>query len=412
MSNSDEIKNENIEENETNQIVDIDPDEIMKNISLKSDDEVEAEEKKRGRKPKNKDEKEIEEDLFQEFSSFLEKKADFKEEQKNKYTISTGFDLLDAILGGGFVVGALNMITGQPGSGKSMLAIQVLGQGQRQFKNKLLGGFLDSEEATTPIRLANLGAIHKQTKLLSDITVEKVFKFIEGVCLFKEEKNIIENPSIVVWDSVANTLTQKEREVDDINQVIGYKARLLSILVPRYVSKCTKYNICLIAVNQQRDAMNLGQFAPAPDLKFMSHSKTLPGGTALRYNSFHLLEMKTGQVLTQDKFGFDGVKTRIKCVKNKLFQPNIEIELLGSFNSGFSNFWTNYNFMTNNKRLSTGAWNYLVSYPDKKFRTKDAEDLYKSDAEFKQKYDEAVKETIQCEIIDKYSYKIDIVENE
>jgi hypothetical protein len=131
----------------------------------------------------------------------------------------------------------------------------------------------------------------------------------------------------------------------------------------------------------------------------------MSGGQAIKYNAFHLIEMKVGQVLTADKYGFDGVKTKIKCVKNKLFQPNIEVEILGSFNKGFSNFWTNYEFMSKTKMLKTGAWNYLMSLPNKKFRTKDALNLYNTDKEFKEAFDKSTKEAIQIEIIDKYSSK-------
>jgi hypothetical protein len=116
--------------------------------------------------------------------------------------------------------------------------------------------------------------------------------------------------------------------------------------------------------------------------------------------------MKVKSVIDRDKMGFDGVIVKLKCVKNKLFTPNIEVEVLGSFMNGFSNFWTNYNFMTQTKRLNTGAWNNLVSLPDKKFRTKDAYTLYKKDEEFRQAYDESAKEAIQAEIIDKYGQEI------
>jgi RecA/RadA recombinase len=181
---------------------------------------------------------------------------------------------------------------------------------------------------------------------------------------------------------------------------------MLSILVPKYVARCAQYNIAFIAVNQLRDVLNIGQFSAPKDLKFMSTTKDMPGGTVLKYNAFHLLEIKVKSSITADKYGFDGVIDKVKCVKNKLFPPNIEIEIVGSFISGFSNFWTNYNFLANTKRLNTGAWNYLTSMPDKKFRTKDAESLYLSDSGFKEKYDEAVKESIQTEIINKYNPEI------
>ena len=348
-------------------------------------------------------------ELYAEFSSFLEDKVDMIPDTGVKSILPTGIDLLDAILGGGLAIGALDIIVGQPGSGKSMLAIQALAQAQEIYKDNpnFIGHFLDSEEATTTIRLSNLGVRRPRIKPYSDITVEKVFKFLEGLCLFKEKKKIIDVPSVVIWDSIANTLSEKEREADDVNQVIGYKARMLSILIPKYVARCAQYNIAFIAVNQLRDVLNIGQFSAPKDLKFMSSTKDMPGGTVLKYNGFHLIEMKVKSAITADKYGFDGVIDKVKCVKNKLFPPNIEVEIVGSFNTGFSNFWTNYNFLATAKRLNTGAWNYLASMPEKKFRTKDAESLYMSDETFKAKYDESVKEAIQTEIVDKYNPVID-----
>lgn len=348
-------------------------------------------------------------ELYSEFSSFLKKSADVEGDSGAKGTISTGIDVVDAILGGGFAIGALNIIVGQPGSGKSMLAMQTIGAGERQFDGKLLPLFLDSEEATTKIRLANLGVKYPPVDPISDITVEKVFKIIEGLCLFKQEKDIVDTPSVVVWDSIANTLCQAEIEAEDINQVIGRKARTLSLLIPKYVAKCAQNNISLIAVNQLRDVLSMGPYGAPKDLKFMSTTKDMPGGTILKYNAFHLIEMKVKTVIAPGKsedaakYGFEGVIVSLRCVKNKLFPPNIEVEMVGSFLTGFSNFWTNYNFLKNTKRLSAGAWNYLVSLPEKKFRTKDAPNLYKTDAEFKDAFDAAAKEAIQTEIIDKYS---------
>jgi len=339
--------------------------------------------------------------LYKEFGEFLVQKADIIEDIGEKLTVSTGIDLLDAIMGGGFVVGGLSIIVGQPGSGKSMIAMQSIGAGQKQYP-QMLAAFLDSEEATTSLRLSNLGVRNPKIKPITDVTVEKVFKFLETMCVFKAEKGMTQ-PSAVVWDSIANTLSLKEREAEDINSVIGYKARLLSILVPKYVAKCATHNIAWIAVNQLRDQLNIGQFAPPKELRFMSTGKSMPGGNVLKFNAFTLLEMKAKGALDPEKIGFEGIMTSVRTVKNKLFPPNVEIELVGSFVTGFNNFRTNYNFLVKNKRLQSGAWNYLKSYPDKKFRTKDAENLYNEDAKFKEEWDKAVKEAIDVEIIQKYN---------
>ncbi len=337
--------------------------------------------------------------LYSEFNSFLETKTDIKQTSGEKIVIPTGIDLVDAVLGGGFAVGALNILVGNPGSGKTMLAIQAMANAQKIYKGEILCGFLDSEESTTAIRLSNLGVRYPRIKPYGDLTIEKVFKYIEGLCLFKEQKKIVDKPSFIIWDSIVNTTTQKEREVDDVNSVIGYKARLLSMMVPKYVAKLNQYNICLVAINQLRESISMGPYSAPKDLKFMSSSKEMPGGQALKFNAFQLGQMQTRGVVEREKYNFDGTVSELKLVKNKIFSPNIKIELVGDFVRGFNNFWTNYKFLVDTKRLKSGAWNYLINAPEIKFRTKDAYQKYQDEPEFKMKYDESVKEAILNEII-------------
>lgn len=343
-------------------------------------------------------------DLYLEFGSFLVDKVKIQEDSGVKEVIPTGIDVLDTVLGGGFAIGTMGMVAGLPGSGKSMICIQAMGNAQLKYKGKILVSFLDAEEATTTIRLSNLGVKYPRIKPYNDITVEKVFKFIEGTCTYKEIKDIVDIPSLVVWDSVANTLSQKEREVEDINSALGYKSRLLSILIPKYVAKLSKYNICLLAVNQLRDLIQIGPYSSPKELNFMRQGKTIPGGNALKYNAFQFLDMKVKSVVDAEKFGFDGIISEVKCIKNKLFPPNISVNIVGNFVTGFNNFWTNYLFLTETKRVvNAGGWIYLVTNPSKKFRTKESESLYKTDPEFKENFDNLIKEALKTELVDKYN---------
>lgn len=345
-------------------------------------------------------------ELYDEFNSFIENKTDVKIDTKPKEVIPTQIQVLDAILGGGFAIGTLNIIVGPPGCGKTMLAIRAMGRGQLKYGGNILTAFLDSEKSTTKIRMANLGVRNPMVDPYTDITVESFFQSLECICLYKENKNIIHLPSVICWDSIANTLTQKEIEAKDPKEVVGYKARVFSILIPKYVAKLSKYNICLIAINQLRDVMEIGKFGKPKDLKFMSLSKDMPGGQALKYNTFQLIEMMQKRLVVVDsdktnvlKYGFDGISDELKCVKNKLFPPNITIEIIGDFVRGFSNFWTNYLFLSKTKRINLSGWSSLKKYPDHKFRTKDAYELYKSDNKFKKDFDIVVEEAIKSEIL-------------
>lgn len=345
-------------------------------------------------------------ELYSEFNSFMESKTDVKIDNKARDVIPTKIQLLDATLGGGFAVGTLNIIVGPPGSGKTMLAIRAMGRGQIKYNGHMFAAFLDAERSTTKTRMANLGVRNPMVDPYTDITVESFFQSLECICLYKEKKGIVQLPSVICWDSIANTLTQKEIEAKDPKEVVGYKARVFSILIPKYVAKLSKYNICLIAINQLRDVMEMGKFAKPKDLKFMSISKDMPGGQSLKYNAFQLLEvLQRGLVYKESeknnvlKYGFDGIVDEVKCVKNKLFPPNIPINIVGDFVRGFSNFWTNYLFLSKTKRLNLGSWSTLVKYPETKFRTKDAYETYKKDAKFKKDFDAAVEEAIQNEIL-------------
>jgi TPP-dependent 2-oxoacid decarboxylase len=102
--------------------IDLSLDEIKKDI-IEEPITIKVEDIK---KPKNgktklvKDNSVSADNLFEEFNSFLETKANISADTGIKNTIPTGIDVLDAILGGGFVIGALNMICGAPGSGKCL----------------------------------------------------------------------------------------------------------------------------------------------------------------------------------------------------------------------------------------------------------------------------------------------------
>ena len=312
--------------------------------------------------------------------------------------LPTGIDVLDAIAGGGFGVGTFGQICGSPGTFKSALLAQIIAQSQKKYKGRLLTTYSDSEVAMSKERLAMMGVTRPQIEPYTDVTVENVFKTIEAVCAFKQLKGINEIPSIVAWDSIANTSTEKERTTDNLNDTIGLKARLLSGLFPRYLPKMKQNKITLLAVNQLREKLAMGMFAPPADLQHMGN-KDIPGGQSVKFNAFHLLMLRNRGDLKFEQYGFNGIKLEAFFVKNKFFRPNIPVTLLVDFNTGISNFWTNYNFLVDNKKMQSGAWNLLLTIPEKKFRTKDALELYNTDEVFRNEFDKQVKETIQQVIL-------------
>lgn len=340
--------------------------------------------------------------LSSDLAAFISDKIDIDQGEGNIERFPTGIDVLDAIAGGGFGVGTFTQIVGNPGTFKSALLGSIIAAGQKKFDGRMLVTFHDSESAMTRERLSQLGVRKPEINPYDDVTVESIFKTIEAISAFKKSRDIVDVPSLIAWDSIANTSTEKERTTDDINQTIGLKARLLSGLFPRYLPKMRANKISLIAVNQLREKLDMGQFSAPADLAHMGN-KDVPGGQAVKFNSFHLLFLRGRGDLKYDQYGINGIKLEAFFVKNKFFRPYVPVILLVDFNTGVSNFWTNYNFLVDNKRLTAGAWNSLLAYPDKKFRTKDAPEVYKTDKKFKDIFDKEVRETIQREIVDRNS---------
>lgn len=344
-------------------------------------------------------------EIANEFMAFAKSKAGIEVNSGKIETLPTGIDLLDSILGGGFGVGTMSLIAGLPGTFKSSLVGQVIANSQRKFKGKLLSTYMDSENAMTKKRLYDLGVKNPPVVPYSDITVEKIFKTIEAVTSFKANKDIMEYPSIVVWDSIANTTTEYERNdiETSINSVIGLKARIISLLLPRYIGKLRETNMTLLAINQLRDNISMGPYGSAADLRWMG-DKIMPGGNAIKYNAFHLLLLKVKKDLSYDQYGFNGVELEAKCVKNKLFTPNIPIKLLVDFNSGISNFWTNYRFMSDNDIIKGKAWQHLTEYSDMKWQgSKNCKEKYDNDEAFRKAFDEQSERAIKLFIHDKYA---------
>jgi len=362
-----------------------------------------TEEDKKKLQPKSSKAKTEEEELAQmynDFSSFIQDKVNISnDEGGNIEKISTGIDLLDAIAGGGFGIGTFSMIVGNPGTFKSALLAQIIAAGERQYKGRLFPTYHDSEVAMSKERLISMGVNNPIIRPYTNVTVESIFKTIEAICAVKKEMNLT-YPTIIAWDSIANTCTEKDKTTDDINSTIGLKARMLSQLFPRYLPKLKDNKIALIAVNQLREKLEMGMFSQPSDLQHMGN-KDIPGGQAVKFNAFHLLFLRNRGDLKFEQYGFNGIKLEAFFVKNRFFRPYVPVTLIVNFNSGISNFWTNYNFLVDTKKLQAGAWNFLLSVPEKKFRTKDAIDLYKSDDKFKEVFDKEVKETIQAEIVNK-----------
>jgi len=379
-------------------------------LSNKSNEDVKKEQPKKEPEPKEESvdapiaEKDEDEkfELADSFDAFLSKDMKVERRMSSIKYIPTGIDVLDKVMGGGASVGVVQFV-GTPGSGKSPILAKIISNGQRLYGKKFNSVFIDSEETMTKERLSQLGVNYPPLEPYQDMTVEKVFQVVEGMSLFKQKyPELIDIPWVIGWDSIANTLSEVAMATNDVNSVIGQKARALAHFLPKYVPVMNKYSICLVCVNQLRDKIDMGVFKQKSDLKFLSNKK-LPGGQSLLFNSIQIMNLSPVGKTVDGEYGFSGQRVEFRAIKNKLYAPNIPIKVVFSFENGYSNFYTNFELLKSAKRIKSGAWCSLTSCPEVgNFRQKQALEFYKTKPDFRKAFDADVKDVLQTEFDDIY----------
>jgi DNA repair protein RadA/Sms len=103
---------------------------------------------------------------------------------------SCGVGELDRVLGGGLVPGAVLLLAGEPGVGKSTLLLEVAAQAARAGKDTL---YVSGEESAAQVRLRaeRTGAVHDRLYFAAETDLGAVISHIEQV-----------SPSLLVVDSV------------------------------------------------------------------------------------------------------------------------------------------------------------------------------------------------------------------
>ncbi len=105
---------------------------------------------------------------------------------------SSGFEEFDRILGGGFVPGTLILLSGEPGIGKSTLALQAA------LKANIKTLYVSGEESLEQIKLRSerIGLNSENTLFTTETTVEKIIPLIDEI-----------KPSLAIIDSIQTLQT-------------------------------------------------------------------------------------------------------------------------------------------------------------------------------------------------------------
>lgn len=215
--------------------------------------------------------------------------------------ISTGILPLDVALDvGGLPRGRIIEIYGQESSGKSTICQHVVAEAQKLGEKC---AYVDMEHALD-ITWAEICGVDIHKLLLSQPSSgEEALEITEA--LVRSGK-----VSVVIVDSVAALVPQKELEGDMGDAVMGSQARLMSQAMRKLSGAVAKSNTLLIFTNQIRQKLGV-MYGP---------NETTTGGNALKfYASVRMDVRKSGSIKEGENQVGNDVTVRI--VKNKVGRP-------------------------------------------------------------------------------------------
>lgn len=215
--------------------------------------------------------------------------------------LSTGSLSLDLALGGrGIPKGRIVEIFGPESSGKTTLALHVVAWSQRAGG---IAAFIDAEHALDPSWAKKLGVELESLLVSQPSSGEEAMNITEMLI----KSNAVD---VIVIDSVAALVPQKELDGEMGDTHVGLQARLMSQALRKLTGAISKSKTCVIFINQIRE--KIGVMFGSPE--------TTPGGRALKfYSSCRIDVRRIGQL----KEGEDvvGQRVRAKVVKNKVAPP-------------------------------------------------------------------------------------------
>jgi recombination protein RecA len=256
--------------------------------------------------------------------------------------IPTGSISVDAAIGiGGFPRGRVVEVYGPESSGKTTLALSVVGQAQKRGG---IAAFIDAEHALDAEYARKLGVDIDNLLVSQPDSGEQALEIAEMLV----RSNAVD---IIVVDSVAALVPKAELEGEMGDSHVGLQARLMSQALRKLTAIVAKSKTCLIFINQIREKIGV----------MFGNPETTTGGRALKFYASVRIDIRRIAAL-KDGEEVTGSRAKVKVVKNKCAAPFRQAEFDIDYGEGISHTGELVDLGVEHKLIvKSGAW---YSYGD------------------------------------------------
>lgn len=280
--------------------------------------------------------------------------------------LSTQHILLDEILGGGIPAGRITEIFSKnEGEGKSSLAAHLMKEMVDQGGLVVL---IDSEHGFTEERLRDFGIPLNSVVYVDAPHIEAAFEAIDQT-LQEVKDSGVASKCLIVWDSIAGSISKARFEGEFGQGAIGDHARAISAGLPKLAHFLTRVETYLVILNQTRNKIDT----------FGGGKKESTGGKGLKFYASTRIELSRGAggYLKQGD-SVVGFRVVVKTLKNRIVRPFQVVDMYFHFDRGFDLLKGVFDFLVDRGFIQKlGAWCEMKGV-EKKFQQKDFTEVLKS----------------------------------